>query len=37
MSKKKDLKRISKSATNLMSALKFLWMPKFVFPLLGIK
>ena len=31
-SKNKDLKRISKSATNIMLALKFLWTSKFVFP-----
>ena len=31
-SKNKDLKRISKSATNVVLALKFLWTSKFVFP-----
>ena len=30
--KNKDLKRISKSATNVVLALKFLWTSKFVFP-----
>ena len=30
--KNKDLKRISKSATNVMLAFKFLWISKFVFP-----
>ena len=31
-SKSKDLKRMSKSATNLVLALKFIWNSKFVFP-----
>ena len=31
-SKNKDLKRISKSATNEVLAMKFLWTSKFVFP-----
>ena len=31
-SKSKDLKRISKDATNVVLALKFLWTSKFVFP-----
>ena len=31
-SKSKDLKRISKGATNVVLALKFLWTSKFVFP-----
>ena len=31
-SKNKDLKRISKSATSVVLALKFLWTSKFVFP-----
>ena len=31
-SKNKDLERISKSATNVALALKFLWTPKFVSP-----
>ena len=31
-SKNKDLKRISKSATNAVLTLKFLWTSKFVFP-----
>ena len=31
-SKNKDLKRISKSTTNVVLALKLLWTPKFVFP-----
>ena len=30
--KHKDLKQISKSATNVVLALKFLWTSKFVFP-----
>ena len=30
--KNKDLKRISKSATNVVLALKFLWTTKFAFP-----
>ena len=32
MSKNKDLKRISKSATNVVLALKFLWTSKLDFP-----
>ena len=31
-SKNKDLERISKSATNAVLALKFIWTSKFVFP-----
>ena len=31
-SKKSDLKRISKSASNVVLALKFLWTSKFIFP-----
>ena len=31
-SKNKDLKRISKSATNVVLALKFIWTSEFVFP-----
>ena len=31
-SKNKDLKQISKSATNVVLAVKFLWTSKFIFP-----